>query len=39
MATFSSLQLAGASPELINKLIPEHIRRQAGLGFVHPAGT
>ncbi|KAL0443815.1 UNVERIFIED_CONTAM: Shaggy-related protein kinase zeta [Sesamum latifolium] len=33
--------LAGASPELINKLIPEHIRRQAGLSFPvpHPAGT
>ncbi|KAL0354029.1 UNVERIFIED_CONTAM: Shaggy-related protein kinase zeta [Sesamum angustifolium] len=34
-------ELAGASPELINKLIPEHIRRQAGLSFPvsHPAGT
>ncbi|KAK6141255.1 hypothetical protein DH2020_025010 [Rehmannia glutinosa] len=34
--------LAGvSSPELINKLIPEHIRRQAGLNFPfpHPAGT
>ncbi|KAK6142310.1 hypothetical protein DH2020_022658 [Rehmannia glutinosa] len=35
-------ELAGvSSPELINKLIPEHIRRQAGLNFPfpHPAGT
>ncbi|THU58659.1 hypothetical protein C4D60_Mb03t16700 [Musa balbisiana] len=32
-------ELAGASPELINKLIPEHVRRQSGLGFLHPAGT
>ncbi|RRT62267.1 hypothetical protein B296_00041514 [Ensete ventricosum] len=33
------LQLAGASPELINKLIPEHVRRQSGIGFLHPPGT
>ena len=33
------LQLQGASPELINRLIPEHVRRQAGLSFPHPAGT
>ena len=33
------LQLQGASPELINRLIPEHVRRQAGLSFSHPAGT
>ncbi|CAA2977954.1 shaggy-related protein kinase eta-like isoform X1 [Olea europaea var. sylvestris] len=26
-------ELAGASPELINRLIPEHVRRQAGLNF------
>ncbi|KAK4487085.1 hypothetical protein RD792_006400 [Penstemon davidsonii] len=34
-------ELAGASPELINKLIPEHIRRQIGLNFPfpHPTGT
>ncbi|THG20562.1 hypothetical protein TEA_005202 [Camellia sinensis var. sinensis] len=32
-------ELAGASPELINRLIPEHIRRQSGLSFPHPAGT
>ncbi|XP_058100709.1 shaggy-related protein kinase eta-like [Magnolia sinica] len=32
-------ELAGASPELINKLIPEHVRRQFGLCFMHPAGT
>ncbi|OIV93497.1 hypothetical protein TanjilG_11079 [Lupinus angustifolius] len=30
--------LAGAAPELINRLIPEHLRRQTGLGFSHPAG-
>ncbi|GAU26643.1 hypothetical protein TSUD_102530 [Trifolium subterraneum] len=33
-------ELSGASPELINKLIPEHVRRQTGLGFSHiPAST
>lgn len=32
-------QLSGASPELVNKLIPEHVRRQIGLSFFHPAGT
>lgn len=34
-------EMNGASPELINKLIPEHIRRQAGLNIPvsHPAGT
>ncbi|XWS44516.1 hypothetical protein CRYUN_Cryun15aG0051800 [Craigia yunnanensis] len=32
-------ELAGASPELINRLIPEHVRRQVGNGFTHPAGT
>ncbi|XP_028552390.1 shaggy-related protein kinase GSK1 isoform X2 [Dendrobium catenatum] len=32
-------ELAAASPELISKLIPEHVRRQAGLSFLHPAGT
>ncbi|KAL5131027.1 Shaggy-related protein kinase zeta [Glycine soja] len=32
-------ELAGASPELINRLIPEHIRRQMGLSFPHSAGT
>lgn len=39
--TFSPWQLAGASPELISRLIPEHIRRQAGLNLTspHPAGT
>ncbi|KAG5552044.1 hypothetical protein RHGRI_010209 [Rhododendron griersonianum] len=31
-------ELAGASPELINRLIPDHIRRQMGLSFPHPAG-
>ncbi|KAG0465485.1 hypothetical protein HPP92_019649 [Vanilla planifolia] len=32
-------EAAGASPELINKLIPEHVRRQIGLSFPHPVGT
>ncbi|RZC43863.1 hypothetical protein C5167_036812 [Papaver somniferum] len=32
-------ELSGDSPELINRLIPEHVRRQLGLSFVHPTGT
>ncbi|KAF2290670.1 hypothetical protein GH714_014936 [Hevea brasiliensis] len=32
-------ELSGASPELINRLIPEHVRRQSGLSFPHPAGS
>ncbi|RYQ97279.1 hypothetical protein Ahy_B08g093312 isoform B [Arachis hypogaea] len=32
-------ELAGASPELINRLIPEHVRRQGGLGLPHPSST
>jgi hypothetical protein len=36
---FVSLQLNGASPELVNKLIPEHVKRQMGLNFMHLAGT
>ncbi|KAM5578355.1 shaggy-related protein kinase eta [Rosa sericea] len=32
-------ELNGASPELISRLIPEHMRQQVGLGFPHPAGT
>lgn len=32
-------ELDGASPELINKLIPEHIRRQSGLNVQQPAAT
>ncbi|PQQ07483.1 shaggy-related protein kinase eta isoform X1 [Prunus yedoensis var. nudiflora] len=32
-------ELSGASPELINRLIPEHMRQQTGLGFPHPVGT
>ncbi|KAJ0112901.1 hypothetical protein Patl1_02457 [Pistacia atlantica] len=32
-------ELSGASPELINRLIPEHVRRQMGLSFPHPTGT
>ncbi|KAM7275917.1 hypothetical protein ACFE04_017783 [Oxalis oulophora] len=32
-------ELAGASPELIYRLIPEHIQRQMGLCFPHPAGS
>ncbi|XP_044462434.1 shaggy-related protein kinase eta-like isoform X1 [Mangifera indica] len=32
-------ELSGASPELVNKLIPYHVKRQLGLNFLHPAGT
>ncbi|KAG6778883.1 hypothetical protein POTOM_015232 [Populus tomentosa] len=32
-------ELNGASPELVNKLIPEHVKRQMGLNFMHLAGT
>ncbi|XP_020705796.1 shaggy-related protein kinase eta isoform X1 [Dendrobium catenatum] len=33
-------ELSGASPELINKLIPDHVKRQAGLSTtLHPSGT
>ncbi|EMS48919.1 Shaggy-related protein kinase eta [Triticum urartu] len=28
-------ELANASPELINRLVPEHVRRQNGLNFAH----
>ncbi|KAM0903426.1 hypothetical protein ACQ4PT_018648 [Festuca glaucescens] len=28
-------ELANASPDLINRLVPEHVRRQAGLNFSH----
>uniref|UniRef100_A0A452Y6H3 Uncharacterized protein n=1 Tax=Aegilops tauschii subsp. strangulata TaxID=200361 RepID=A0A452Y6H3_AEGTS len=28
-------ELANASQDLINRLVPEHVRRQAGLAFVH----
>ncbi|XP_072998805.1 shaggy-related protein kinase eta-like [Typha latifolia] len=31
-------ELANASPELINKLLPEHVRRQSGFNFPHPTG-
>ncbi|URE27055.1 shaggy-related protein kinase [Musa troglodytarum] len=31
-------KLAGASPELVTKLIPEHVRQQS-LSFLHPVGT
>ncbi|XP_047095240.1 shaggy-related protein kinase GSK2 [Lolium rigidum] len=30
-------ELANASPDLINRLVPEHVRRQAGLNFSHAA--
>jgi hypothetical protein len=33
------LQLNGASPELVNKLIPDHVKRQMGLNLMHLAGT
>ncbi|KAM7254697.1 hypothetical protein ACFE04_019938 [Oxalis oulophora] len=32
-------ELAGASPELINRLIPDHVKRQMGMHYLHPAGT
>ncbi|XP_027911129.1 shaggy-related protein kinase zeta isoform X2 [Vigna unguiculata] len=32
-------ELAGVSPELVNRLIPEHIRRQTGLSSPHSTGT
>ncbi|KAF8391213.1 hypothetical protein HHK36_023515 [Tetracentron sinense] len=32
-------ELSGSSPELINKLIPEHVRRLISLNFLHPTGT
>ncbi|CAL9132541.1 unnamed protein product [Musa textilis] len=32
-------ELAGASPELVTKLIPEHVRQQSLLSFLHPVGT
>ncbi|KAE8674246.1 Shaggy-related protein kinase eta [Hibiscus syriacus] len=33
-------ELSGASPELINKLIPDHVKRRMGLQHImHPAGT
>ncbi|CAN1230077.1 Shaggy-related protein kinase eta [Linum grandiflorum] len=34
---FKQEQLNGASPELVNKLIPDHIKRQMGMNFL--AGT
>ncbi|CAN6825630.1 unnamed protein product, partial [Brassica oleracea] len=32
-------EVAGASPELVNKLIPDHIKRQLGLSFLNQSGT
>ncbi|KAA8515083.1 hypothetical protein F0562_018130 [Nyssa sinensis] len=32
-------ELSGASPELVNKLIPEHLRRHMDLNFLHPSVT
>lgn len=32
------VQLAGASPQLVNRLIPEHVRRLNGLNIPHPVG-
>ncbi|KAF3527619.1 hypothetical protein DY000_02037367, partial [Brassica cretica] len=31
-------EVAGASPELVNKLIPDHIKRQLGLSFLNQSG-
>ncbi|KAK7290832.1 hypothetical protein RIF29_05559 [Crotalaria pallida] len=36
---FEEEELDGESPELINKIIPEHIRRQTGLGFPQSTGA
>ncbi|CAL2246530.1 unnamed protein product [Prunus armeniaca] len=33
------LRLNRTSPELINRLIQEHMRQQTDLGFPHPHGT
>ncbi|XP_054793697.1 shaggy-related protein kinase eta-like [Prosopis cineraria] len=32
-------ELSGASPELVNKLIPDHVKRQIGQQFIHLTGT
>ncbi|KAL5151066.1 Shaggy-related protein kinase eta [Glycine soja] len=32
-------ELSEASPELVNKVIPDHMKRQIGLQFVRPAGS
>ncbi|KAK4271718.1 hypothetical protein QN277_020367 [Acacia crassicarpa] len=32
-------ELSGASPELVNRLIPDHVKRQIGLQFTHLTGT
>jgi len=32
-------EVAGSSPELVNKLIPDHIKRQLGLSFLNQSGT
>ncbi|URE19780.1 STYKc [Musa troglodytarum] len=37
--SFRCTALAGASPEFIAKLIPEHARRQSDLGFLQMPGT
>ncbi|RWW20996.1 hypothetical protein GW17_00014863, partial [Ensete ventricosum] len=37
--TASRYFLNGASPELIDKLIPEHLRRQSSLSFLRVPGT
>uniref|UniRef100_A0A5K1GBV6 Uncharacterized protein n=1 Tax=Nymphaea colorata TaxID=210225 RepID=A0A5K1GBV6_9MAGN len=29
----------GAFQELVERLVPEHARRQSGLNFLHPTGT
>ncbi|URE44676.1 SHAGGY-related protein kinase [Musa troglodytarum] len=36
---FNKQELLGASPALVNKLVPAHARRQCGLDFVQVAGT
>ncbi|KAI9121059.1 hypothetical protein K1719_008092 [Acacia pycnantha] len=32
-------ELSGASPELVNRLIPDHVKRQIGLQLTHLTGT
>ncbi|KAI3740149.1 hypothetical protein L2E82_30570 [Cichorium intybus] len=38
-AEFTKSQLSAASPELVNRLIPDHVKRQIGLQIVTPVRT
>jgi hypothetical protein len=33
------MQIVGASPELVNRLIPEHVRRQSSVNFMQIDAT